>query len=100
MAFLERHLSAMERHFGSRVSWRGVEIGPCLFGTRLQTADDGAGFGVQRSVQTLRVRAGLLGTWKRDDPITIDGKPYKLRELLDDPQTVDGAWDLVSVGRA
>ncbi len=98
MAFGDDDLRAMEADMGVPVRWRGAEVGPCLFGTRVQTSPDDVGFGVQRTVLTLRTRRDVLKGWARDDELLIDGKKYRLREKLDDAQTIDAAWDLFSVG--
>ncbi len=99
MAFGDDDLRAMESDFGVPVQFRGADVGPCLFGDRLVTDQAGGGLDVQRRAQVLRVRAGELAGWVRDEPITIDRRPYRLRQRVDDAQTVDGAWELIEVGR-
>ena len=98
MAFGDDDLRAMESDFGVPVTFAGLTVGPCLFGQRVVMAQDANGYGVERAAMVLRVRAGVLGAWSRDDVITIDGRRWKLREKVDDPSTVDAAWDLIAVG--
>lgn len=100
MAFGDDDLRAMESDFGQPLSFRGVPVGVGTIDTTLSSAPDGVGMDVQRRMVVLRVRAGLLAGWVRDDEVTCGGKPYRLREKLDDARTIDGAWDLFSVGAA
>ena len=91
--------AAMLTDFGSVVTFNGS----CVTGiidTTMVSADDGSGFGVQRKIQVLRVIAGALGSWVRDDVVTVDGVRWRLRELVDSPRDLDAAFDLISVGRA
>ncbi len=100
MAFGDDDLRCMLEDFGSPLTFKGVPVGDGILDTTLGSAPDAGGLDVQRKVTILRVTAGLLAGWQRDDPVTVDGRRYVLREKLDDARTIDGAWDLFSVGVA
>ena len=100
MAFGDDDLYAMESDFGEALTFRGVPVGVGIIDTTLGTSPDGVGMDVQRKVTVLRVRAGVLAGWVRDDEVTCGGTRYRVREKLDDARTIDGAWHLFSVGIA
>jgi hypothetical protein len=99
MTFAPLDADAMLTDFGSVVEFGGARVTGILDHTMI-SADDGNGFAVQRKVQVLKIRAGALGVWARDDAVLIDGARWRLRERLDDPRTLDEAYDMISVGRA
>jgi hypothetical protein len=98
MAFGDDDLRAMESDFGQTLTFRGVPVGVGTIDTTLGSSPDGVGMDVQRKVTVLRVRAGVLSGWERDDEVMCGGTRYRIREKLDDARTIDGAWDLFSVG--
>ena len=100
MAFAPDDLSAMLSDFGAVVEFRGRRVGLGTVDTTLTSAGDGVGMDVQRKVIVLRVVAGALDGWTRDDVVTHDGKRWRVREKLDDARTIDGGYDLFSVGAA
>jgi hypothetical protein len=100
MAFGDDDLRAMLSDFGQPVEFRGVRVGLGTIDTTLTSAADGVGMEVQRKVIVLRVVAGALAGWTRDDVVTCGGTRWKLREKIDDARTIDGAYDLFSVGAA
>lgn len=100
MAFGDDDLRAMESDFGEPLTFRGQRVGVGTVDMTLGSAADGVGMDVQRPVTVLRVRAGLLAGWSRDDVVTVGSRSYRLREKLDDARTIDGAWDLFSLGKA
>ena len=93
-------LAAMESDFSEPLTFRGSIVGVGMVDTTLGTSPDGVGLDVQRKMTVLRVRAGVLDGWTRDDAVSCGGQAYKIREKLDDARTIDGAWDLFSVGVA
>ena len=100
MAFGDDDLRAMESDFGDVLAFRGSVVGVGTIDHTTISAPDGVGMDVQRPVTVLRVRAGLLAGWVRDDAVQIGGRTYRIREKLDDTRTIDGAWDLFSLGAA
>lgn len=89
MAFGDDDLRAMLSDFGERVECLGQPDTEGFLDTRLVNEDD-----VQRTATVLRVRAGAIGTPKRDTFVWVNGVRYRIREKLEDAGTVDGAWDL------
>lgn len=95
MAFGDDDLRAMLSDFGQRVEVLGRPDCEGFLDTRVVNDD-----GVQRTVLVLRVVAGALGEPARDTLCWINGVGYRLRERVEDAGTIDGAWELWSVGRA
>jgi predicted DNA repair protein MutK len=91
--------AAMLSDFGSVIDFNGLCVTGIIDHTMV-SADDGSGFGAQRKIQVVRVVKGALGSWVRDDVITVDGVRWRLRELVDDARGIDDAYDVISVGRA
>ena len=98
MAYGAQYLGVFDRYFGEPLTFKGVPIGRGTIDTTLGSSPDGVGMDVQRKVTVLRVRAGVLAGWERDDEVMCGGTRYRIREKLDDARTIDGAWDLFSVG--
>jgi hypothetical protein len=100
MAFAMDDLPAMLSDFGSDVEFRGVRVGLGTVQNALQSSADGVGMMTQRSIKTLRVVSGALDGWTRDDVVTHEGKRWRIRSRADNPQDIDGAYDVFEVGAA
>jgi len=100
MAFSRYDAAVMLSDFGEAVQFRGRHVGFGVVDRTLVSAADGVGMEVQRASWVLRVVAGALDGWTRDDVVTCGGKRWRVREKIDDARTIDGAYDLFSVGAA